>query len=125
MAMAPDRAAAVYSGSKAYVLNFTRSLQLEYAESPLRIHLVLPGPVRTEFFTAQGLTDAVFSADSFISADALVDAALAGLDAGELVTCPTLRDRSLWIDLELARTNFLHETLVGQVASRYAASIGR
>jgi short-subunit dehydrogenase len=42
--------AAAYSGSKAYVLNFTRSLQIEYAGSPIRIQLVMPGPIRTEFF---------------------------------------------------------------------------
>lgn len=121
MAMAPSKGAAAYSGSKAYVLNFTRSLQLEHAGSPIRIQVVLPGPVRTEFFTAQGLSDAVFSPDSFISAEALVDAALAGLDAGEAVTCPTLREHSVWTHLEQARARFLGETMAGKVASRYAA----
>lgn len=125
IAMAPNQGAAAYSGSKAYVLNFTRSLQMEHAGSPIRIQVVLPGPVRTEFFSSQGLSDSVFSPDSFISADALVDAALAGLDAGEPVTCPTLREDRVWTELEQARMNFLRETMAGQVASRYAVAAPR
>jgi short-subunit dehydrogenase len=55
MAHSASASAAAYSGSKAYVLNFTRSLQMEFAGSPIRIQLVMPGPIRTEFFSSQGL----------------------------------------------------------------------
>jgi hypothetical protein len=51
---------------------------------------VLPGPIKTEFFTSQGMTDAVFPETSYITAEALVDAALNGLDRNELVPVPTL-----------------------------------
>src|SRR3546814_12990126 len=64
IAFAPSAAGATYSGSKAFVLNFTRSLQLEYEKTDIRIQAVLPGPIRTEFFTAQGLDDSVFPARS-------------------------------------------------------------
>src|SRR3546814_14766200 len=85
-AFAPSSAGATYSGSKAFVLNFTRSLQLEYEKTDIRIQAVLPGPIRTEFFTAQGLDDSVFPASAYIGPDALVEAALAGLASGEKVT---------------------------------------
>ena len=117
----PSAGGAVYSASKAYVLNFTRSLQLEYAGSPLRIQLVMPGPIRTEFFSSQGMSDTVFPAKVWLTAEQLVDAALAGLDAGEGVTVPSLPDVRTWDDLETARAAFMTAIMSGQVAPRYAA----
>lgn len=122
MAFSPSARGATYSGSKAFVLNFTRSLQQEYADSGIRIQAVLPGPIRTEFFTSQGLSDSVFPASAFISAEALVDAAMAGLAAGEGVTVPTLVTPGRWDDMEAARGAFLAEVIGGRVADRYAGA---
>ncbi len=119
IAFAPSKGGAVYSGSKAYVLNFTRSLQLEYADSVLRIQVVMPGPIRTEFFSSQGLSDGIFPDQSFITAEQLVDAALAGLAAGELVTTPTLCDRSIWAGLEAERGRYMAQVMAGTVAPHY------
>lgn len=119
LAFGPSAGGASYSGSKAYVLNFTRSLQMEYADSAIRIQAVLPGPIRTEFFSAQGLSDEVFPASAFISADALADAALAGLAAGEAVTVPTLVSPVIWDDIEGQHRAFLGEVIGGRVAERY------
>lgn len=122
IAFAPSKGGAVYSGSKAYVLNFTRSLQLEYADSGLRIQVVMPGPIRTEFFSSQGLSDGIFPDQSFITAEQLVDAALAGLAAGELVTTPTLCDRSIWAGLEAERGRYMAQVMAGTVASHYLSA---
>ncbi|TFU02922.1 SDR family oxidoreductase [Polymorphobacter arshaanensis] len=119
MALAPSPSGAVYSGSKAYVLNFTRSLAFEYADTAVRVQAVMPGPIRTEFFTSQGLSDSIFPDSSFISADQLVDAALAGLDAGETVTIPSLENLATWDTIETARKAFMAEIGSGAVASRY------
>lgn len=119
IALNPSPSAAAYSGSKAYVLNFTRSLQAEYADTAIRIHLVQPGPIHTEFFAVAGVSDSIFPEDSFLTADQLVDAALAGLDAGELVTTPTVADKDVWEKLEEARLSFMEATRSGQVAQRY------
>jgi short-subunit dehydrogenase len=119
MAHAPSPAGAVYSGSKAYVLNFTRSLQLEYAGTGIRVQLVMPGPIRTEFFTSQGMSDAVFPDSAFLTAEQLVDAALAGLDAGEDVTVPSVGDTQVWAALEAARQGFMAASISGAVADRY------
>lgn len=123
MAFSPSAGAATYSGSKAFVLSFTQSLQLEYAGAPFQIQAVLPGPIRTEFFSSQGLSDA-FPDDAFISAEQLVDAALAGLAAGEPVTIPTLRTEAIWTDMEAGRRRFLGEIIQGKVADRYALAQG-
>ena len=119
VAQAPSSGAAAYSGSKAYVANFTRSLQLEYAEGPVRIQLVMPGPIRTEFFSSQGMSDSVFPDTSFLTAEQLVDAALAGLSAGEVVTSPSMTKPETWDALEAARQHYLASTFSGQVAPRY------
>jgi len=119
MAHMPSPSGAVYSGSKAYVLNFTRSLELEYAGTGIRIQLVMPGPVRTEFFTSQGLSDSAFPASAFLSAEQLVDAALAGLDAGETVSAPSILDPGVWASLEETRKAFMAAAVSGKVAPRY------
>jgi short-subunit dehydrogenase len=111
--------AAGYSGSKAYVLNFTRSLQMEYAGSPIRIQLVTPGPIRSEFFSSQGMSESVFPPESYLAPEQLVDAALAGLDAGEAVTIPSMLDEAAWTALEAARTVFVKAMMSGKVAVRY------
>jgi hypothetical protein len=119
IAFAPPAGGAVYGGTKAYVLNFTRSLQQEYAKSGIRIQVVMPGPVRTEFFSSQGVSDSVFPDSSFLGADEVVDAALAGLEAGEKVTHPSMVDLDAWHALEAARGQYLQATMSGTVAPRY------
>src|SRR3546814_4849573 len=95
----------------AFGLNLTLSLQLEYEKTDIRIQAVLPGPIRTEFFTAQGLDDSVFPASAYIGPDALVEAALAGLASGEKVTVPTLVDAGIWDAIEKERARFLAEVV--------------
>jgi short-subunit dehydrogenase len=119
LALAPSPAAAAYSGSKAFVLNFTRSLQLEFSASAIRIQLVMPGPVRTEFFSAQGMDGSVFPEASYLTADQLVGAAMTGLDRGETITIPSLPNIEVWEKIESLRTDFMAATLSGAVADRY------
>lgn len=120
-AFAASMKGATYSGSKAFVLNFTHSLQLEYADTAIRIQAVLPGPIRTEFFTSQGLDDSYFPASAYISAEQLVDAAMAGLAAGEQVTIPTMLTAELYDQSEAARREILKEVMKGAVGERYSS----
>ncbi|MBV8682418.1 MAG: SDR family NAD(P)-dependent oxidoreductase [Caulobacteraceae bacterium] len=86
---------AAYSGSRAYVLNFTHSLRAEHATHPgVQIQLVLTGPSGPELFSSD-------RAD--FTPEQLVDAALAGAEAGELVTFPAMADPALWERLEGAQ----------------------
>jgi uncharacterized protein len=111
---------ASYSGSKAYVLNFSRSLQMELSKTKVVLQVVLPGPVRTEFFEASGLTKAPFPGELFMSADELVDTALTALDQVELVCLPSLQDISSWITFEEARRKFSGDLMQsGKPAARY------
>ena len=92
---------------------------MEYAGSPIRIQIVMPGPIRTEFFSSQGVSESVFPPESYLAPEQLVDAALAGLDAGESVTVPSMLDERAWTALEAARTKFLKAMMSGEVAVRY------
>jgi uncharacterized protein len=116
----PAPGGAAYSGSKAYVLNFTRSLQLEFANTGVQIQAVMPGPVRSEFFGAQ---KAPFPDHLFMTAETLVDAALSALDRGELICIPTLHDAGAWSQFEDARGALVKAvTQHGTPAARYKPS---
>jgi uncharacterized protein len=121
IAVMPTPSGAGYSGSKAYVLNFTRSLQMELAKTSIIVQAILPGPVRTEFFEASGLTAAPFPNELFMSADQLVDTSLQALDQGELVCFPSLENASLWTDFEDARIALSRGLMQsGKPATRYS-----
>ncbi|MDX3095012.1 SDR family oxidoreductase [Streptomyces sp. ME19-03-3] len=110
-----------YAASKAYDLHFSRALQREVEGTGIRVQVVLPGPVRTEFFEASGVDSAMFPEESFVDADDLVRAALTGLDRGELVCIPTLPDMAAWEE-EAGRQRALRDAagLRGVISDRYA-----
>jgi len=103
VAVAPERLNGVYGGSKAFVLAFTQSLVHELADKGVRVQAVLPGATATEFWDAAGKPLHQLPAQIVMSADDLVDAALAGLDLGETVTIPALANKAQWDRFEAAR----------------------
>src|SRR5580704_13383312 len=92
VAIAPELMNGVYGGSKAYVLAFSHSLQHELASKGIRIQAVLPGATATDFWDTGGLPVHNLPSAIVMTAENLVDAALSGLDQGELVTIPALPD---------------------------------
>jgi len=56
----------------------------------VRAQLVLPGATATEFWDTAGLPIGKLRAGTRMSAEDRVDAALAGLDLGEIVAIPSL-----------------------------------
>lgn len=110
---------AVYSGTKGYVLNFTRGLQEEMAGTQVRIQAVLPAATATEIWEVSGVSVNDLPADSVMSAQDMVDAALAGLDQGEAVTVPPLHDLKLWENYEVARLEVFGASRTGIPAARY------
>ncbi|MCB8876063.1 SDR family NAD(P)-dependent oxidoreductase [Acidisoma silvae] len=92
----------VYSASKSYVLSFGHSLQKDLADKGVRVQTVLPGSTATEFWDIAGYAPQKTAAIT-MSAEDCVDAALAGLDAGELVTIPGLHGGEAWTRWEADR----------------------
>jgi uncharacterized protein len=102
VAIAVENLNGVYSASKSYVLSFGHSLQKDLAEKGVRIQTVLPAATATEFWDIAGYAPQKTS-DTTMRAEDMVDAALAGFDAGELVTIPALHETEAWTQWEQQR----------------------
>ena len=122
VAIAPEMLNGVYGGTKAFVLAFSLSLQKELGERGVRIQTVLPGAVGTAFWDAAGKPVDQLPSSIVMSADDLVDAALAGLDQGELVTIPSLPDRSEWDAYEASRQQMMPKLSLSAPAERYGVT---
>jgi len=101
--ISPETLNGVYGASKAYVLALSYSLQHELAAKGVRIQAVLPGATATEIWDKAGLPLKDLPASIVMSPEDMVDAALVGLDQGELVTIPGLHDGDEWTRFEAAR----------------------
>lgn len=121
LALAPELFSGTYSGTKAYVLNFTQSLHREVSQSGVRVQAVLPGATRTEFWERSGAEISNLRASMLMAVDEMVDAALAGLDLGELITIPSLPDASDWHAYTAARLNLGPKLSLDHAAARYKA----
>lgn len=89
---------AVYAGTLAYLVAMTQTLasEAEAEGSGVRVGVVCPGVVVTEFHSAQGMD---LSAIPRMSADDVVTAALRGLELGEIVSAPGVEDYQLLQDV--------------------------
>src|SRR5262245_51003099 len=118
--IAPERLHGVYGASKAYVIAFSQSLHHELAEKGVRIQAVLPGATATELWETAGLPLQNLPAEIVMSAEDMVDAALIGLDQGELITIPPLHDGDEWTRFEAARRALSEKFGNARPAPRYA-----
>ena len=86
----PQRA--VYAASKSFLLTFTQILAAELRGSGVRIQVVCPGVVRTEFRTRQGMDP---SALPRMEPGPVVEASLFDLAGGVIVSIPGAGDESI------------------------------
>ncbi len=117
--VAPEILNGVYGGTKAFVLALTRSLQHELGDRGLRVQAVLPGAVGTDFWDLAGTPLTALPESIVMTPADAVDAALAGLDQGELFTLPALPDIADWDAFEAARLTLMPNLSRAEPASRY------
>lgn len=101
--ISPETLNGVYGATKAYVIAFSLSLQHELADKGIRLQAELPGVTATDLWEIAGLPWQKLPASIVMSTENMVDAALVGLDQGELVTIPGLHDGDEWTHFEAAR----------------------
>jgi uncharacterized protein len=118
----PERLNGVYGGSKAYVLALTQSLQHELADKGVRVQAVLPAATATDIWEKGGFHHSNLPAGTVMSTEDMVDAALAGLDQGEVVTIPPLQDGNDWTRFDETRRAFAHKFGNSAPAPRYRAA---
>ena len=87
----------------------------------MRVQAVLPGATATEFWDVAGFPHANMPKSIVMAAEDMVDAALAGLDAGELVTIPGLHDGDGWTSFEASRRALSKQFGNSTPAPRYTA----
>ncbi|WP_313683716.1 SDR family oxidoreductase [Pantoea sp.] len=119
--IAPEILNGVYGGSKAYVLAFSQSLHHELAGQGIQVQAVLPSATATPFWENGGLPLSQLDPQIVMSAQDMVDAALAGFQRGELITIPSLHDETLLQQWEQARQAVMQDFSHNQPAARYLA----
>lgn len=117
--VAPEMLNGVYGGSKAFVLALTQSLQHELKDKNIRVQAVLPGATATEFWGIAGTPVEHLPGEIVMKAEDMVDAALAGLDQGEVITVPALPDAADWQAYEAARQKLMPNLSRSAPAARY------
>jgi short-subunit dehydrogenase len=119
VALSPETLNGTYSGTKAYVLNLTQSLHHEVGDKGVQLQAVLPGATSTAFWDRAGLPVEHLPSQIVMTAEDMVDAALAGLDQGELVTIPSLPDAADWERFNNARQHLQPNLSHKLPAARY------
>jgi uncharacterized protein len=117
--ISPETLNGVYGATKAYVLALSHSLQHELCEKGIRVQAVLPGATATDMWEIAGLPWQKLPPSIVMSVEDMVDAALIGLDQGELVTIPGLHDGDEWTRFEAARRTISQHFGNSVPASRY------
>jgi len=103
VALAPERLNGTYSGTKAYVVNFTQALRHELEGTGVVVQAVLPGATATAFWEKAGRPVQQLPSEIVMSAEDMVDASLRGLDLREVITIPALPNIADWERFESAR----------------------
>jgi len=83
---------AVYAGTLAHTVAMSQTLSAELDGTGVRVQVVCPGVVATEFHTVQGMD---LSAVPRMTAQDVVAGSLRGLDLGEVVCAPGVEDDNL------------------------------
>jgi short-subunit dehydrogenase len=119
VAIGPEILNGVYGGTKAFVLGFSQSLRHELANTGVKVQVVLPGATATDFWKISGKPVEDLPQEIVMTAEDMVDAALAGFDQGEFVTIPALPDAGQWESYEAARQALMPNLSHAEPAGRY------
>jgi uncharacterized protein len=114
----PLPARATYAATKAFLNTFTELLHSELAGTGVRVQVLCPATVRTEFHRIQGI-DPDRSPVVPMSAEEVVQAALAALKAGELICLPGVEDSKVIAEYQQAQTRVAQSGMPNKLASRY------
>jgi uncharacterized protein len=122
-AFVPEMFDGAYSGSKNYLINLTVSLAGKTKDAGVQFQAVLPGPTDTEMWARSQVPESVIPRSMIMSAEDLVEAALVGLDRGEVLSIPTFADESVWAAYEAARKALGPYLAARQPAPRYCQAV--
>lgn len=87
----PGRGLAVYGATKAFLNNYSQALQLELADSGIRVQALCPGYTRTEFHATEslaGFDPGSIPQEYWMEASTVVAASLAALSEQAVIVVP-------------------------------------
>jgi short-subunit dehydrogenase len=108
---------AVYAATKSFVVTFSQVLAAELRPHGVRVQVVCPGVVRSEFHTRQGID---MSEVPRMEALDVVQASLLDLADGVVVSVPGLTDPELLAGVKAANAALLGATRVNELPARYS-----
>lgn len=108
-----------YGSSKNYVAAFTRHMQLEAQGTGVRVQLLVPGIVATDFHRIAGADLANFPPERVMNVDDLVVASLRALEMGEAVCIPSLPEVADWDSYVAAEQAVAANVSRDRIAARY------
>lgn len=108
---------AVYAASKSFIVTFSEILAQEVTPLGIRVQVVCPGVVRSEFHTRQGMD---MSEVPRMEPDDVVKASLADLADGVLVSVPGLADTEALARVDAANQELASVARTKDLPDRYA-----
>ena len=106
---------AVYAATKSFLVTFTQALAAEVADRGVQVQVVCPGVVRSQFHR-QGMD---MSAVPRMEPGQVVEASLADLADGVLVSVPGLDDTQALARLDAASLALMGATRITELPARY------
>jgi uncharacterized protein len=107
---------AVYAATKSFLVTFSQALAAEVADRGVQVQAVCPGVVRSEFHSRQGRD---ISAVPQMEPGQVVEASLADLADGVVVSAPGLGDASSLARLEAASQELVGAARSTELPARY------
>jgi uncharacterized protein len=109
---------AVYAATKSFLVTHTQILATELEGSGVRVQVVCPGVVRSEFHTRQGMD---MTGRSRMEPDAVVEASLADLGRGVVVSIPGAAGEGAADGVFAATQGLMPVTQAVELPERYRA----
>jgi len=107
---------AVYAATKSFLVTFSQVLAAEVRDSGLRVQVVCPGVVRSEFYSRQGLDMSVVPQ---MEPRQVVEASLADLADGVVVSVPGLADTDSLARFDTASRELVSVARAAELPGRY------
>ena len=118
----PGPGMAVYYATKAYVLSFTEALHSELAPRGIKVAVLCPGPVPTEFAARAGISDRSMAPSLLTkSADYVAEAGYRGLMSGHRTIVPGFINNLVTVLLRLVPRRLLLKVVNSRQTRRRSA----
>jgi uncharacterized protein len=116
----PGPGMAVYYASKAYVLSFSEALHSELKPRGVRVTVLCPGPVPTEFAARAGIKEGLAPDLLTQSAEAVAEAGYGGLMRGQRTVIPGLLNKIGIMGIRIAPRRYVLRAIDARQSRRRA-----